>query len=77
MFKYMILSSHHQLGVRRPRTFLCLHSQIKPQEVTDFVDAKEKQKDMTLAASKEEGEQVVVCVCRRRRDEYHIYSYIS
>ena len=60
MFKYMILSSHHQLGVRRPRTFLCLHSQIKPQEVTDFVDAKEKQKDMTLAASKEEGEQVVV-----------------
>jgi hypothetical protein len=37
-----------------------LHSQIKPQEVTDFENAKEKQKDMTLAASKEEGEQVVV-----------------
>ena len=59
MFKYMILSSHHQLGVRRPRTFLCLLAQIKPQEVTDFENAKEKQQGMALA-SKEEGEQVVV-----------------
>ena len=48
-----------QLGVRRTRTFLCLLAQIKPQEVTDFENAKEKQQGMALA-SKEEGEQVVV-----------------